>query len=80
MISEIEFAERIARQAMRIHTRFDCECMANSQLIEAIESGDITDASKSNILDEMRRRVRMADEGRTGYAGCSERFEAYIGR
>ena len=50
--------------------------LANDQLVNALGL-DLAPVAKSTILNEMRRRIRLEESGRIGYAGCSKKLSAY---
>ena len=75
--NEAKFAAAAAATSMRLFSEEDARNASNARLVE-VAGGDYADFAKDNALREMRSRAACEKAGKVGYAGCSERFAAYL--
>ena len=75
--NEAKFAAAVAATSMRLFSEEDARNASNARLVE-VAGGDYADFAKDNALREMRSRAACEKAGKVGYAGCSERFAAYL--
>lgn len=71
VMTDSQFAAVVAENSFKRLSKRDCENLANSQLISAMNREGLTADSMANILDEMRRRAAKD-------AYCAERFADFI--
>lgn len=76
-INDIEFVKIVADASMRLFSAEDARDASNARLVE-VAGGGYAEFAKKNAVREMRFRAACEKAGKVGYAGCSERFAAYL--